>query len=326
MRSTLIVISFIAHHAHGMVLARARGLLRVSQLLQDSWDTIRQSEPRHNEMSQRVRAAPSSTHGTGLFARQDLASGTVTTFYPVHALGMGANRLEFEDGRISKDHDEMRSCVVDIWHKSLRKWAPDMWIDADPSRCVDGWLGHLANDAASCAAGADEAQILDYYSECARSTNAVMVPYGHGCAPLMCVVTTRDVREGDELLISYGHNYWITRGCGAPSAAEGDEVSKKASTPAIVAASDAATEPAIAAQSAVEAEYAPEISRFEQIFAAAAREAASESMDARDIIDERREAQASAASSTPGPVNRRQRRVAAKKKKKKKGSSGGGFA
>ena len=156
-----------------------------------------------------------------------------------------------------------------------------MWIDADPSRRVDGWLGHMANDAASCAAGAYEAQILEYYAECTRSANAVMVPFGHSCAPLMCVVTTCDVREGDELLISYGHSYWIRKELkGALSADEGAEMSKKAATPAVVDALFAMMAPAVRAQAEVEADYAPEISRLEQVFAAAAREAAFEKREA----------------------------------------------
>lgn len=283
-RRLVAIITLVVQDTHGMVLSRASGMLRISHRLQDGWDTIRQSEPRHDEMSQCVCAAPSSKHGTGLFACRDLPSGTVATFYPVHALGIGANRLQFSDCRLSGD----RSYVVEVWHLSLRDWAPQMWIDADPSLRVDGWLGHLANDAASCAARADEAQLLEYYSECARLTNAVMVPFGHGCAPLMCVVTTRALRRGEEVLISYGHDYWITRGQEQElTLEEGEEISKKAATPAVVAARRASTEPAYAAQAAVEAGYAPEISRFEQVFAAVAREAASESLDARDITDMR---------------------------------------
>ena len=100
-------------------------------------------------------------------------------------------------------------------------------------------------------------------------------------------------------------------------------LTKKARTPAVVAAGKAATEPTYAVQAAVEAEYAPEIGRFEQVFAAAARDAASESTDGQDddSIDERR---AAAAAPGPAPANRRQRR-AATKKKKKGGGVGGGF-
>ena len=155
-----------------------------------------------------------------------------------------------------------------------------------------------------------------------------MVPFGHSCAPLMCVVTTCDVREGDELLISYGHSYWIRKELkGALSADEGAEMSKKAATPAVVVAATATTAPAVRAQAAVEAEYAAEISRLELVFAAAAREAAGEGTDAQDITDERRMARPQASADTnrtaggdaaAAPVNRRQRRKAAKKKNKKK--------
>jgi hypothetical protein len=319
-----VAVLLLMHCAQGMVLSRAKSLLEISRLLQDNWNTVRQTDPRHDEMSERVCAALSSKHGTGLFACQDLPSGTLATLYPVHALGVGANRLEleFDDGRRCP-RSEDRPYAVEIWHKSLQDWAPQMWIDADPRRLIPGWLGHMANDAASCA-GAAEEQILAYYEECARATNAVMVPYGHECAPLMCIVTTCDVAEGDELLLSYGHTYWITRGMGRP--ADGDEL-----TPAVVAAGAAVTEPALAVQVAIETEYAPEIGRFEQLFAAAARDATSEAIDGRDVVDERREAAGStgasaAAVAEPSVNSRRQRREAKRRRRKnnKPGPRGGG--
>ena len=44
-----------------------------------------------------------------------------------------------------------------------------------------------------------------------------MLPFG-GAAPVMALVTTRDVDEGEELLLSYGHSYWTgTSAAHAPS-------------------------------------------------------------------------------------------------------------
>ena len=323
-RLSIIIAILVLQDAHGMALSRAKSMLRVALRLQEIWGSVRDSEPRLNEISRRACAAPSSKHGQGLFACQDLPSGTVASLYPVHALGIGSNRLQFADPDWQWS-SKGRPYKVELWHTSLRDWAPQMWIDADPNRCVDGWLGHMANDAAICAAGADEAAILEYYSECGRATNAVMVPFGHECAPLMCVVTTRDVQEGDELLISYGHEYWITRGEHDLSIEEADTLNEKAKTPAVVAAANVFCVAAQvdAVQAAVEAEYAPEIGRFEQVFATAAHDAASKSTEGQDddIVYGRR----AAAYAPEPPGNRRQRRAVRTKKKKKKGYGGGGF-
>ena len=38
--------------------------------------------------------------------------------------------------------------------------------------------------------------------------NFVALPFGEA-APIMALITTRPVSKGEELLISYGHSYWI---------------------------------------------------------------------------------------------------------------------
>ena len=75
-------------------------------------------------------------------------------------------------------------------------------------------LALVNNDAAACA-GDSEAAILEYYETCEAEANCVMLPFGDA-APLMALVATRDVAAGDELLLSYGHSYWIEHFGGTP--------------------------------------------------------------------------------------------------------------
>ena len=139
----------------------------------------------------------------------------------------------------------------------------------------------------------------------------------------MAVVTTRAVSEGDELLLSYGHEYWVTRGASeGPAAVQRARAAFQQEGPAVRRAAEGAVEHAVTAQAAVALEYAPEIGRFETIFQMAARRAASEGVRG-DAVDERRAPgtpiAADAAGGGGAPINRRQRREAAKLKKKKKG-------
>eukprot|EP00966_Prymnesium_polylepis_P106830 2473263-Prymnesium_polylepis.1 len=49
----------------------------------------------------------------------------------------------------------------------IQEWAPGAYVDASPEReHVAGWLGHLANDAATVAADGSEADIAAYYDTC----------------------------------------------------------------------------------------------------------------------------------------------------------------
>ena len=80
---------------------------------------------------------------------------------------------------------------------------------------MPGWLAHLANDCAVVSAQPTEEEILHYYATCEAHANCVMVPFG-AAAPIMALVTTREVREGEELLTAYGHTYWIDHFGGTP--------------------------------------------------------------------------------------------------------------
>jgi len=146
----------------------------------------------------------------------------------------------------------------------------------------------------------------------------------------MAVVTTRAVSEGDELLLSYGHNYWMTRGASDDDAAavQRARAAIEQADPAVRRLAEGEVEHAFTAQAAVELEYAAEIGRLQTIFEMAAKQAASEGVRG-DVEDERRApgtpVAADAAGGGGAPINRRQRREAAKLKKKaeKKGKGFG---
>ena len=95
-------------------------------------------------------AGPSALHGRGLIASRDAPAGSILALYPVHALGDEKHCLA--DEAISSDFEAAtsRPYRVDAGHASLKAWAPDLWVDASPNLpLVDGWLGHLVNDAAA---------------------------------------------------------------------------------------------------------------------------------------------------------------------------------
>ena len=175
---------------------------------------------RFDEIATNVVAGQSTRHGLGAFAARPLPAGTIATLYPVHSLGIGSRRVFAADASDAA-YRQREPCTAayraQLLHGALatdatsgpvQQWAPGAYADANPAReHLDGWLGHLANDAAACTDGS-EAAVLDYYRACGRDCNAMMLPLGNA-APLMELVTTRDVDEVEELLLSYGHSYWI---------------------------------------------------------------------------------------------------------------------
>ena len=172
---------------------------------------------RLGEIVNATTAGPSPTAGTGLFAARDLPAGTLVALYPAHAIGRGeqnvfydTNRDYFKKQASSGSLRPYRQNV--LGDRSLFGVANDQiedpfFIDANPEQAlVDGWTAHLVNDGAVCAAGEEES-VVGYYGASLARRNCLIVPVGP--APLMGYATTRDVEAGEELLTTYGAEYWV---------------------------------------------------------------------------------------------------------------------
>ena len=172
---------------------------------------------RLGEIVNATTAGPSPTAGTGLFAARDLPAGTLVALYPAHAIGRGeqnvfydTNRDYFKKQTSSGSLRPYRQSV--LGDRSLFGVANDQiedpfFIDANPEQAlVDGWTAHLVNDGAVCAAGEEES-VVGYYGASLARRNCLIVPVGP--APLMGYATTRDVEAGEELLTTYGAEYWV---------------------------------------------------------------------------------------------------------------------
>lgn len=201
---------------------RMQGLLRLFFGLQfDAWLGLQASDsklPFFTAISGVCQPGASNVHGQGLFAARRLTAGEIVTFYPVRALGDSVRQFEGEGSRADlyggSDHKPYRVALP--LSPGLLAWdADDLWVDTDPEgEQVDGWLGHLVNDACVCSVPPSEQAILAYY-ECAASsaTNCRLVSFGD--TPVLCFVATRDIANGEELRGSYGHDYWCASQTGS---------------------------------------------------------------------------------------------------------------
>ena len=202
-------------HTQGMLLCAVNSeLLRMSSMLeacsslQDTWAMMANPPPgvmpaldrsRFGAIERCTQAAPSLRQGLGVHASCFLPAASVATLYPVNAIGDASHRLTLNrDDEMYFKGTTARPYRLEPWHPAIKAWSSSLWIDANPERAPRaGWLGHLVNDAAVCSGGSD-AEISSYYQ---APTNCVMVPFGR-VAPIMAVFTTRDVDEGEELLLA----------------------------------------------------------------------------------------------------------------------------
>eukprot|EP00277_Geminigera_cryophila_P011852 CAMPEP_0179447386 /NCGR_PEP_ID=MMETSP0799-20121207/31245_1 /TAXON_ID=46947 /ORGANISM="Geminigera cryophila, Strain CCMP2564" /LENGTH=307 /DNA_ID=CAMNT_0021238203 /DNA_START=5 /DNA_END=928 /DNA_ORIENTATION=- len=164
----------------------------------------------------RCRCAPSlvSGAGNGLFASRDIALGELITLYPGDAL------LRWEDG---VDHSPSRPVQVFFgkhvspadqnaqrFVNELRAYevpaSASMSIIGDPNKQDDAaYLGHFANDAAMCSSENDRMR-YQQDSEAGANSEIISVMGSH-----MASRALKHIKTGDEILVSYGYGYWITR-------------------------------------------------------------------------------------------------------------------
>ena len=160
--------------------------------------------------------------GKGVFAKCDMPAGSLATLYPgdaVHIEGLplnpevagGAEKDVWfaaeSDGSLFVPPSELLKRGRDYEIEVDSNFWPTSLL-GDPTKLDDSaYLGHMLNDGATCDSNEKSAK-ADYSIHSSRLRNAKQV-CASGCHA--AIVTTRDVAAGEELLLTYGANYWIHR-------------------------------------------------------------------------------------------------------------------
>lgn len=155
--------------------------------------------------------------GRGLFANRDIAQGELVTLYPGDALliwnktvgdfGQGEVGVMFGPHVTGVDRDAGRLSTDEARSFEL-KVGPRHSIVADPLLTDDAaYLGHMANDGAILTQRDNKARELYSKMTVARHNAAFFVM--EGCHFVM--VATNQIRKGEEIFVSYGEGYWLSR-------------------------------------------------------------------------------------------------------------------
>lgn len=171
----------------------------------------------------------SADAGMGLFLAENakaIDEGDIVTFYAVHGLGYDcddgdgdSSSLFFSSKDESNINGECGDYVLNLLGSRPLLSTPSghpvnfgegchLIVNTDPNRDrIPGWLGHMINDGAAMRNGSTEQDILRYYQDTSFARNIVLVPFG--MAPLVAAVATRRIAPGEELLTSYGCQFWL---------------------------------------------------------------------------------------------------------------------
>eukprot|EP00566_Odontella_aurita_P018250 CAMPEP_0113528308 /NCGR_PEP_ID=MMETSP0015_2-20120614/1772_1 /TAXON_ID=2838 /ORGANISM="Odontella" /LENGTH=326 /DNA_ID=CAMNT_0000426825 /DNA_START=83 /DNA_END=1063 /DNA_ORIENTATION=+ /assembly_acc=CAM_ASM_000160 len=168
----------------------------------------------------RTEARPSEIHGTGLFATRPIDANELITLYPGDALLAWGDEYGGRPGpagcplqaRYGPHVSDLEQTSPEFF--LLRPEARDFEvfvgrrrsIVGDPARNSDpAYLGQLANDAACLRPGED---VKVYEESSAAGENAAHLSI-EGCH--FATVATRPIGVGEEILVSYGEGYWLSR-------------------------------------------------------------------------------------------------------------------
>lgn len=154
----------------------------------------------------RVFVAPSPIHGMGLFAAFDLPAHQIVTLFPASKgfgkyMANGASAFMLYHN-VDVTGEELNPRYRLGLHHGNRS---DFFIEADPNAPLrQGWLGHMINDV--CTLESLTAKSVKRYMQTSdRQSNVGYVQFNSG---LVAIVTKRAIKEGDELLMSYGPMFY----------------------------------------------------------------------------------------------------------------------
>ena len=142
---------------------------------------------------------PSSTHGNGLFANDDIKAGQVITMYPIHQYAKRVAGNQWKIHSIMNSETPYHGYALDIDENTKIYGCPTFYNTM--------FQGHLANDPLISLDGSDVNKfIISYLIASKVKGNARFDKNSH----LVYIRAVRDIKAGEEILIPYSLPYWFT--------------------------------------------------------------------------------------------------------------------
>lgn len=189
----------------------------------------------YTQLVEQVHVKQSSIPGAGrgVFASKNIPKATIVGLYPVHKIicennlsgylktWTNNNNKEPNNNnineyvkewvhsvyRVPENLGKIRKSLLDDIKKNEGNWNHlELILDTnDRQEIVKGWVAHLINDG-SMVKEKNYDGLLQYWKESNSKKNVVVLPFGP--SPILIAVTSKKVRKGEELFLSYGDHYW----------------------------------------------------------------------------------------------------------------------
>jgi len=163
-----------------------------------------------------IKVGKSNVHGNGVFATEDISKDTVITFFPIHCLidksdsnPAGEVPSYYATKNVFDVNTEENIFEINLSYKM--DISNEYCAFGDPNKTSDPeLLGHIINDSTSFKTNKSDAKSIK--NEVCRyilssNNNSVMTIYDE--YGLFYVKATKDIKKGDEILMSYSMKYWF---------------------------------------------------------------------------------------------------------------------
>jgi uncharacterized protein Veg len=163
----------------------------------------------------KVHIKQSKIHGNGLFSSVNIKKGDIITLYPCDILAYYPDKDREKDHYVSYIYSEILNENNELKTKfeQNRKYYKGYQLSVNDEYSIIGlpeydndptYMGHICNDGARGHTLEDK-KIYDKISilksnACFRNINDCM----------MAVVALRNISINEEILVTYGHGYWLT--------------------------------------------------------------------------------------------------------------------
>ena len=168
----------------------------------------------------RVAASTVADAGMGLFATRDIEEGELVTMYPGDALALwnkeaggsgsihdarvvgGSSNSEWAAKWKAQDSD----FIAEVMGYAVYMGATRAIIGDPAQRADAAYLGHMANDAATCVQPGTAKQVYQMASAAGSNVCVDTESLSH-CHHAL--VATKPIACGCEIFVSYGASYWL---------------------------------------------------------------------------------------------------------------------
>jgi uncharacterized protein Veg len=163
----------------------------------------------------KVHIKQSKIHGNGLFSSVNIKKGEIITLYPCDVLVYYPDKDREKDHYVSYIYSEILNENNELKNKfeQNRQYYKGYQLSVNDEYSIIGlpeynndptYMGHICNDGARGHKPEDK---LIYDKISILKSNAC---FRNICDCMMSVVALRDISINEEILVTYGHGYWLT--------------------------------------------------------------------------------------------------------------------